>query len=88
MSEQEAISREALLKKLMEASFAAHEANLYLDGHPTDKDALLYFQKESDACRRLTDAYEEEYGPITAYGDGYHDDWQWVKTPFPWEMEA
>ena len=88
MSEKDTLdTKDAVLSKIMQLSFAALEANLYLDGHPADKEALLYFRKTSDELCRLYDAYEEEYGPLTACGDGYYDGWQWVKQPFPWEME-
>ncbi len=81
-------TKDALEKKIRALSFAALEANLYLDGHPSDKEALAYFRKTNEELCRMTEAYEEEYAPLTAAGDGYHDGFSWATMPFPWEMEA
>lgn len=82
-----ATTRDALLRRISELSFVTLETNLYLDGHPCEKEALAFFRKKTEELCRLTEEYEEEYGPLTAAGDGYGDTWQWVKTKWPWEME-
>ena len=38
-------SREAMLQQVNQASFAAVEANLYLDTHPCDTQAMAYFNQ-------------------------------------------
>ena len=79
---------EALLRRIAELSFVTLETNLYLDGHPSDTAALAFFRKNNEELCRLTEAYEEEYGPLTASGDGYGDTWLWSTTKWPWEMEG
>lgn len=79
--------REKLMKKIAELSFAAVETNLYLDAYPDNREALAYFRKINDELERATEAYEEEYGPLTAGGDGYDEDFRWAKMPWPWQTE-
>ena len=77
--------REALLRKLSGAQFAAYEMRLYLDTHPNDRRALMSFQTYSDQAKQLRKEFEEKFGPITSpdgYGDGR---WDWVNAPWPWE---
>ena len=38
-------TRQQMLKWVDMVSFSAHEANLYLDTHPSDPAALQYFQE-------------------------------------------
>ena len=38
-------SRKELMDKINQYSFAMNEANLFLDTHPFDAEALAYFQK-------------------------------------------
>lgn len=75
------------LKKMIETySFVLYETALYLDTHPDCRPALRYFAKYRE---KLTDAvrlYEEEYGPVTMYGNKSVDSWNWVEQPWPWEL--
>lgn len=80
-------AQKKMLEEIMTLGFCVLEQNLYLDGHPDNTEALSDFRKNSDKLKRLTEAYEEEYAPLTAAGDGYENSFQWVKQPFPWEME-
>ena len=76
-------------KKLLEYqmnAFAAHEANLYLDVCPEDKEVLkayVYYRKETE---RLLNEYERSYGPLkvcSSMSEVYP--WSWVNDPWPWE---
>lgn len=47
----------ALLQAVYEASFAMDDVILYLDTHPSDQDALNYYQYVSDLRKQAMDAY-------------------------------
>ena len=42
-----------LLSRLQAADFVLHETVLYLDGHPTDKRALAFFEKAQASYEAL-----------------------------------
>ena len=75
------------LKNVQMTCFAAHEANLYLDGYPEDHEALDYYIEMQKKADEATAYFEENFGPLSVKktkGDRF----QWVETPWPWEMEA
>ena len=76
-----------LLRNLQMIDFALTEANLYLDGHPSCPEALAFFRKYRDMRKVAAAEYESQVGPLTANtseGEAY---WDWVRTPWPWELE-
>ncbi len=76
-------SKQNLLKELQVAHFAVIEANLFLDTHPCDQEALKYFEQASDKLRDLMEEWERRYGKIQV-SDGMMR-WAWVDNPWPWE---
>ena len=80
-------SREKLTMKIQEYSFAVLELNLFLNSHPHNKQALMHRKKYLEELRRLTEAYETSYGPLTAYSTVPCDEWTWVNEPWPWETD-
>ena len=79
--------REMLMKEIAKLSFAALETNLYLDGHPDNKEALKYYDNTSKELKSKTEEYEKEYGPLTAMGSKNDKEWQWSTQKWPWQME-
>lgn len=78
--------REKLLAQIRALGFALVELNLFLDSHPTNRNALRYFRRYKDELARLTATYEKDYGPLTAAGgDSSSDTWEWIERPWPWE---
>ena len=77
-----------LFRMIQDVSFAVYEAVLYLDGHPSNRQALEYYNKYNSKLAELTDIYESKYGPLTFKGNGCTDKWKWVDTPWPWEYES
>ncbi len=68
-------------------SFAVIEANLFLDTHPCDQEALEYFRHYSKLRNKAMKEYAESYGPLTVDTNSNNSDtWEWVKSPWPWEM--
>ena len=80
-------NREALLKKISVARFAAWELHIYLDTHPNDQRALKSYKQYQEKAKALTAEFEEQYGPLAScdmYGDS---SWQWINDPWPWEKQ-
>ncbi len=77
-----------LLKRIQVCDFVLFETHLFLDTHPTDKEALAYYSKYQALRERAMDEYVKKYGPITA---GQYDGgptWRWVENPWPWERTS
>jgi spore coat protein JB len=77
--------KQKLLRRLQAARFSLVEINLYLDSHPTCQEGLRYFREKRDELAKLTDEYEEKYGPLTAGASSATERWDWVTGAFPWE---
>lgn len=58
-----------MLKWVDMVSFSAHEANLYLDTHPSDPAALQYFQEYTQLRKQALQDYAAMYGPLTVVCD-------------------
>ena len=78
--------REQLLRKLQEVDFALVELGLYLDSHPDCAKALAKWKELQEESAALAAEYEQKFGPLVAGGSGNTDYWDWVATPFPWEV--
>ena len=79
------MTRAELLRKIQAADFAAYDAALYLNTHPTDTKALACYHKLADEAKRLTDQYTAMFGPLTHDAVTSRDHWSWVNEPWPWE---
>lgn len=79
------MSRHKLMQYVQETGFAVDDIVLYLDTHPKDREALMYYKKYKKMYQEACREYEKYYGPLqnkkvdTEYG------WSWVKEPWPWE---
>ena len=80
--------REKLLRRIQAEDFATLETVLYLDGHPTNKKALAFYDKHRAIAKGLRDEYEGKFGPLKIYGNNDMNDWHWIDKPWPWEREA
>jgi spore coat protein JB len=79
-----------MLKKVQKYEFTLVEANLFLDTHPNDQQALEYFKMQRKHHEEAVMEYTKKYGPLTAANGIYENKWTWVDGPWPWEyqMEA
>lgn len=85
MNNSSPMSKEELMKKIMEYCFALIDLELYLDTHPHDTDCLMKFNSLKERSHALKIEYARHYGPITfsqVTSDNY---WTWISTPWPWE---
>lgn len=81
----EQMNRAQLLHFIHVVSFQVVDVHLFLDTHPTDKEALQHFKYYSELCKKAKKLYSEKFAPLTidtATPDCY---WDWVKEPWPWE---
>ena len=78
-------SREAMLLQVDQAGLAVVDANLYLDTHPCDAAAINYYNQMAQAYRDAADAFEAQFGPLTASASNDTAYWSWVNDPWPWE---
>lgn len=76
------------MQQLAQTCFAVHEAVLYLDTHPNDQNALEYYRRKQQQLTQASENYQKVVGPIRAcMVDTNSGSWQWVETPWPWEIE-
>ena len=77
-----------LLRKLQQVGLALVETALYLDAYPENRAALAYYNKLLEERKRLSDALGENDRPMTALDAGKNDTWNWINSPWPWDIEA
>ena len=79
-------SRKELMDTINQCSFAMNEANLFLDTHPFDTDALAYFHKHREHRIEAVKQYAKYYAPLAIdYAVSDKTPWSWVNEPWPWE---
>ncbi|MBO4278123.1 MAG: spore coat protein CotJB [Clostridia bacterium] len=79
------LQKDALMRRIQEARFAAHECALYLDGHPGNRKALNMHRAFTKTAAELTAQYESRFGPLTAdSASGGNGVWLWVAGGWPW----
>ncbi len=76
-----------LLREIQLCTFSLVEANLYLDTHPDDQEALRFYEKHQKRLHERKAEYEERFGKIAAGEDGRLR-WAWIDEPWPWQMEV
>lgn len=77
--------REELLNRVRMYDFALVDVTLYLDGHPEDKNALAYYQKNRKLLDEAKAAYEARFGPLSRKTSTNETKWDWISDPWPWE---
>lgn len=82
------MEKTSLLKKIQSYRFAAYDMLLYLDTHPDDKKAFALFKELAAKSKQLIKEYQDNYGPLSAFGAADGESFDWLKSPWPWEKEA
>ncbi len=67
--------------------FVIVEMNLYLNTHPTDKDAMDYLSHYVRMKNQMMREFAMKFGPLRlSDADGcMQNEWKWVTQPWPWE---
>ncbi len=79
--------RAKLLRKVQEADFMAYDLLLYLDTHPDCQTALSEFKEAVNKGRQYRKEFEAVYGPLSAGASSSAAPWQWIKNPWPWNLQ-
>lgn len=74
-----------ILRDIQTLDFLITEAQLFLDTHPDDADALDYFDYYNQFYQELRTEYETQFGPLSVHGAIGGKTWSWVNEPWPWE---
>ena len=77
------LSREEMIMRIKELSFAVVDIALYLDTHPEDQRAICLHKEYTNELKRVKDAYQKIYGPLSIYFPC--NKWRWIEEPWPWE---
>lgn len=80
------MNREQLLEWIGLTKFACVDANLYLDTHPDDAEAIRYFKEHNRLYLEAMNEYARVYGPLTiSHAQHCGTWWDWVDQPWPWQ---
>lgn len=78
-------SMQRLMRQIQAYSFAAYEAQLYLDAYPDSKEALNAYNKYKRLENKAVMEYEQRFGQITPPNEA--TSWSWSTAPWPWQAE-
>ncbi|MGN0659611.1 MAG: spore coat protein CotJB [Emergencia sp.] len=81
------MTRAEAMKEVQMYDFALVDTGLFLDTHPDNQAALTFYDETRKKYLEAVEAYEEQFGPLTATDTDVENGWTWVQTPWPWEME-
>ena len=65
--------------------FLLTDMKLYLDTHPSDKNALDYYHYYAKILKELQQSYAENFGPLFSEQSGCNKVWEWGMEPNAWE---
>ena len=83
-------SKEELMKKINEHSFAVDDLLLYLDTHPDCEKGLQCYRENVKKRKEALKLYAKNYGPLTidTADECASESWEWVLQPWPWENKG
>lgn len=76
--------REELLTDVSALDFMLTDLNLYLDTHPDDCNALMYYHNIRSTYEKLKQQFTENFGPLTPNSTN-SGVWNWIDNPWPWD---
>ena len=74
-----------LLTAVQMYDFYLKELQLYLDTHPTCREALDLYRKYTALHKEACRMYSEKYGPLRPEEGTNEKCFDWVSGPWPWE---
>lgn len=82
------MSKMELKKQIAAVHMMLEDLQLYLNTHPTDRDALAKRNGYVKEFKMLKDEYNKCFGMISQDDSFSPYPWQWIEEPWPWEYEA
>lgn len=76
------------LYEISMVDFLLTDMKLYLDTHPTDRNALDYYHHYAEVLNEMRQAYAQNYGPLFADQSVCRKEWEWGMQPNAWEGEC
>lgn len=83
-----ASERTKLLRDIQRYGFSAYDLGLYLDTHPSDKEAISMHIELVKKLEAATEAFQTQFGPLTMNASTSPDTWSWLSSPWPWEAQV
>jgi spore coat protein JB len=74
-----------LLHEVEMAGFVLDDMVLYLDTHPTDMEALAYYQTARANYEQAVANYTDQVGPLFMYDACGNSQFSWLTESWPWE---
>jgi spore coat protein JB len=85
---KENMSKMELTKQIAAVHMMLEDLQLYLNTHPTDRNALAKRNGYVKELKMLKDEYNKCFGMISQDDSFSAYPWQWIEEPWPWEYEA
>lgn len=82
------MNKKQLLAFIDEVSFALDDIALFLDTHPTNRQALASYENYKGMRRQAIKDFNQLYGPLNKYQVNDSNYFDWVNKPWPWEKES
>lgn len=77
-----------LKKEIMAIHMMLEDLQLYLNTHPTDRDAIAKRNVYARQYKMLNDEFNKNVG-MNSQDDSFSPyPWQWIDEPWPWEYDA
>lgn len=80
--------KEQMLHDIGIVDFVLVDLALYLDTHPTDRDAMEYYNHYSRISNQMKKEFSMKHFPITKDLAESNTEWRWGKAPLPWEGDC
>ncbi len=78
-------SKEQMLRDIGVLDFTLVELALYLDTHPTDRNAMEYFNYYNRIKTQMEREFSRTYYPLKLDLAESNQEWRWGAAPLPWE---
>lgn len=77
-----------LLRDIQRYGFSAYDLGLYLDTHPSDKEAIAMYKELVKKLEAATEAFQTQFGPLTMTASDSPETWSWLNSPWSWEAQV
>ena len=80
------LDKRRIMVNIYQLGFTLNEAVLFLDTHPSDPEAIEYYNQIKEKYNEAVAIYSDYFGPLLASNVTSENYWMWVATPMPWEL--